>query len=195
MTPPRSENREAWLAALVAALRPMFAEHGSPIPERVRVSCGWPSRGGLSKSRRAIGQAWSPKASADGTHETFISPVLADAPTVAHVMVHELVHHAVGVEAGHKGPFRALAKALGLVGKMTATEAGPELAQRLHAITEAIGPYPHAVLDWNAGRKKQGTRMLKVVCEDCAAIVRMTRQTIDSAGLPTCGCGGTMAEG
>ena len=187
--------REEWLSALVTALRPMFSALGEPVPEKVRVSCGWPSRGGLSARNRAIGQAWSPLASADGTHETFISPYLDDAPTVAHVLVHELAHHAVGVECGHKGSFKRLAGKLGLVGKMTATTASPELAARLNVLTDALGPYPHAKVDAKlAGRKKQGTRMLKVTCSECSAIVRMTATTIEAAGLPTCGCGGAMTQ-
>ena len=111
------------------------------------------------------------------------------------VLVHELVHHAVGVEHGHKGPFRKCAVAVGLVGPMRATTAGPALASRLHALAESIGPYPHAQLDANAGRKKQTTRMLKVTCADCGCIVRMTRQWLDEVGAPTCACGGAMAEG
>lgn len=189
-----SPTREAWLERLVAALRPAFADLGYPLPERIRVSCGWPSRGGTARNRKAIGQAWSPKCSADGTHETFLSPVLGTAEDVGHVLVHELVHHAVGVEAGHKGPFRKLAVAIGLEGKMTATVAGEALRQRLHGLAEELGPYPHAALSALDGRKKQSTRMLKVTCEDCGCIVRMTRTSIEDVGVPTCGCGGKMAE-
>jgi hypothetical protein len=105
------------------------------------------------------------------------------------------VHHAVGVECGHKGPFRKLAKAVGLEGKMTATTASKPLAERLHALCVKLGPYPHAKLDATlSGKKKQGTRMLKVVCTACACIVRMTRTSIDEVGCPTCACGGSMAE-
>lgn len=185
-------TREEWLGALTAALRPMFAAQGFPIPDKVRVSCSWPSRGGTSQSRKCIGQAWSPKCSADGTHETFLSPVLGTAADVGHVLVHELVHHAVGTEAGHKGPFRKLATALGLEGKMTATVAGKELAERLHALCAPLGDYPHAALDPKAGRKVQGTRMLKVECKDCGCVVRMTRKWLDECGAPHCACGGAM---
>jgi len=189
-------TREEWLGALVTALRPMFAAAGSPIPAKVRVSCGWPSCGGTSMSRKAIGQAWSPKCSADGTHETFLSPVLGTAKDVGHVLVHELAHHAVGTDAGHKGPFRKLAMALGLAGKMTATVAGKDLAERLNALCAPLGDYPHAALDPKAGPKKQGTRQLKVSCADCGCVVRMTRKWLDEQGAPTCGCGGAMhAEG
>ena len=189
------ETREAWLAALVNAMRPAFSALGFPLPAKIRVACGWPSRSALTARSRRIGEAWSTRCSADGTCETFLSPILADPVEVGATLAHELVHHAVGVEHGHKGPFRKCALGIGLVGKMTATVAGPELAGRLHAIAESIGPYPHATLDATLGRKKQSTRMLKITCQDCGCIARMSRQAIEEAGLPTCGCGGAMAEG
>ena len=188
-------SREEWLGRMVDSLRPLFAEHGHPLPDRVRVSCGWPSRSALSGRNRRIGEAWSHRCSGDGAHETFLSPTLADPVEVGAVLVHELVHHAVGVEAGHKGPFRTLALAVGLTGPMRATSAGPELERRLHALAEELGPYPHAALHGGDGRKKQTTRMLKVACAECGCIVRMTRQWLDEVGAPTCACGGDMAEG
>ena len=188
-------SREHWLGELVSALRPAFAEAGFPLPERIRVACGWPSRSALAGRNRRIGEAWSERCSADGTHETFLSPVLADPVEVGAVLVHELVHHAVGVEHGHKGPFRRCALAMGLEGSMRATTAGAALRERLHALAEGIGPYPHAALQGGEGRRKQSTRMLRVVCDACGCLARMTRQWIDMAGPPTCGCGGTMLEG
>src|SRR5262249_11715716 len=163
-------TREEWLGALVDALRPTFAELGYPLPERIRVACGWPSKSALSSKAKRIGEAWSAKCSADGAHETFLSPCLADPVEGGAVLVHELVHHAVGVEHGHKGPFTRCAKAIGLVGPMRATTAGPELTRRLHALAESIGEYPHGALVAGNGRKKQTTRMLKVTCDECGCI-------------------------
>lgn len=189
-----SATREQWLGHLVDALRPAFAALGHALPARIRVSCGWPSRGGMSRSRKVLGQAWSAECSEDGAHETFLSPCMGDAAEVAHVLVHELVHHAVGHKCGHRGPFRKLALALGLEGQMTATVPGAALKERLHALCEPLGPYPHAALNPLLREKKQSTRMLRVSCVDCGCIVRMSRQSIDGAGLPTCGCGGQMRE-
>jgi hypothetical protein len=188
-------SREEWLGRMVDALRPTFAGQGSPLPQRIRVACGWPSRSALSGKAKRIGEAWSHRCSADGSHETFLSPALADPVEVGATLVHELVHHAVGVEAGHKGAFRKLALAVGLTGPMRATTAGPALRERLHALCERLGPYPHAALHGSDGRKKQGTRMLKVACPDCGCLVRMARQWLDDAGAPTCACGATMVEG
>src|SRR5262249_61210120 len=103
-------------------------------PDVIRVAGGGPPKSALPAKPRRIGEAWSAKCSADGTCETFLSPCLADPVQVGAVLVHELVHHAVGVEHGHKGPFRKLAVAIGLTGPMRATSAGPALAERLHTI-------------------------------------------------------------
>ena len=184
-------TREQWLAALVDALRPVFKSHGYPLPAKIRVSCGWPSRKAIGTRSCRIGEAWSPQCSADGTHETFLSPMLDDPIEVGHVLVHELVHHAVGVVHGHRGPFAKLARAIGLVGKLTATTAGPELEAELKLLIEVIGVYPHRKLV-GTNHKKQSTRMLKVTCIECGCIVRMTQKWLDDVGCPTCACGGAM---
>jgi hypothetical protein len=190
---PIPMNREAWLNALVEKLRPLFREHGYELPERIRVSCGWPSDAGRAKIRRHIGEAWHPRVSADGSSETFISPAVSDPVEVADIMVHELVHHAVGTACMHKGPFRRLALAVGLTGRMHATVAGPALRERLHAICAELGPYPHAAITGEKDRK-QATRMRKVECPGCGCIVRMTRSWLERIGAPTCGCGMRMLE-
>ncbi len=167
-------NREQWLNECIQKLRPEFEQLAHPLPEKIRASCSWPSKSGLANKKRRIGEAWSSKNSADQSCEVFISPVLKDPIEVSATLVHELVHCAVGVEEGHKGKFPRLAKAVGLEGKMTATTASAELTHS------------------NAA-KKQGCRLLKVVCE-CGCVVRMTRKWLDEVGPPTCGCGGAMVE-
>ena len=187
-------NREMWLNECIQKLRSEFEQLAHPLPEKIRASCSWPSKSGLANKKRRIGEAWSAKNSADRSCEVFISPVLKDPVEVAATLVHELVHCAVGVEEGHKGKFTRLAKAVGLEGKMTATRAGEALAARLREITDGIGPYPHAELTHSNAMKKQGCRLLKVVCE-CGCVVRMTRKWLDEVGPPTCGCGAAMVEG
>ena len=183
-------TREDWLLRLTDALRPMFLEAGAEIPDKVRATCGWPSKSARPSKNRRIGEAWSDKCSADEHHEVFISPCLADPIEVAGVMVHELVHTAVGVTAGHKAPFKHVAQALGLEGKMTATIVGEPLRDRLMQITGEIGDYPHAVLDMS-GAKKQSTRQLKLECPLCGYICRTTAKWIE-VGTPTCVCGTPM---
>jgi hypothetical protein len=186
-------TREEWLVAAVAKLADLFAEAGAELPT-VRVSVGWP--GGHGKKNAVIGQCWAPAASADNVAQLFISPVLGDASRVLDVLAHELVHATVGTEAGHRGPFAKLAKAIGLEGKMTATIASDGLKARLDDIAAELGEYPHAAITPAlAGVKKQGTRMLKVECaEGSGYIVRMTRKWLDEFGAPSCPCHGETME-
>lgn len=188
-------NREQYLLHLTGVVRPWFEAHGSPIPTDVRVSCGWPSRRAFrSQHGRVIGECWPREASQDGHTEIFISPYLSDSIAVGAVLVHELVHAAVGVEHGHRAPYRRLALAIGLQGKMTATVAGPALVESLNGIVADLGSYPHARLDkTNAGIRKQSTRLVKVLCLRCEYTVRITRKWI-AVGFPTCPCGGLMRD-
>jgi hypothetical protein len=180
-------HREAWLAAAVAYFKPDFEVYGYPPPDRLRVTCGWPSKGALALKARRIGECWHPKASADGTVEIFISPFLADPVEVGATLVHELDHAAVGNEWRHKGPFRELALQLGLVGPMRSTSASPQLQARLNALSEELGPYPHAPLNVNEQeRKKQSTRLLKCECRMCGYTIRITQKWVKKVGLPIC---------
>lgn len=187
-------TREVWLTAMARHLAPLFREAGSPLPPNLRISCGWPSHRAMagSSKARAIGQCWPIEASADAHIEVFISPCIAEAREAAAILVHELVHAVDGNRHGHKAPFRRVALAVGLTGKMTATAAGPALAERLNSLCEQAGPYPHATLDMSlSGRKKQSTRMHKLECPDCGYTVRTTAKWIE-AGMPTCPCGEEM---
>ena len=191
MTKTPFDTREAWLISCVDLLRPDFERVGTSVPGKIRASCGWPSKSGLAAKKRRIGEAWSAKCSGDETFEVFISPVLKDAQLVLATLVHEIVHCAVGVEQGHKGPFKRIATAIGLEGKMTDTTAGPELLKRIEEIVAEVGPYPHAELKSSNAPKKQGTRMLLVKCPACEYQVRTTKKWLE-IGVPTCPCGTEM---
>ena len=177
-------NRETWLMKGIEAVRPMFEELGATIPEKVRVTCGWPSRSAGASKKRRIGECWSSSVSGDGTAEIIISMVLDDPVNVLDVLVHELVHAALPDGTGHGPKFRKLAIALGLTGKMTATEAGPELKAKLEKISKKLGEYPHAKLDFS-NVKKAGTRMIKAACPTCGYTVRLSRKWIEVA-TPRC---------
>jgi len=103
----------------------------------------------------------------------------------AAVLAHEMVHGVIGCQHGHKKPFRDLALAIGLEGKMTSTTAGPDFIKMLEPILKKLGPYPHAKIDASA-TPKQGTRLIKVECPDCGFNVRITRTWLDSHGGPIC---------
>jgi hypothetical protein len=182
----RFDTREEYLAAALDEMRRTLFP--VKVPERVRVSCGFPkgSRGG----RKAIGQAWTSACSQDGTFELFVSPVLSgdDPVTVLGVLVHEVVHTVVGLAAGHKSPFKRLAEEIGLTGKMTATYPGEDLSEYLGHLSRHLGRYPHGSLIPGAGMKKDGTRLVKLECPGCGYILRTTAKWIET-GLPTCCCG------
>jgi hypothetical protein len=186
--------REDWLEQMIELLRSDFEQIGSPLPEKIRVSCGFPSKSALSPTKRRIGECWGVESSEDKSFQVFISPFLKESLEVTATLVHELVHTAVGIDCKHRGPFPRVAKAIGLEGKMTATVAGAALIARIRELIEKLGEYPHARLVATNKPKTQSTRMLKVVCKTCGCVVRMTRKWLDDAGLPTCGCGGEMEE-
>lgn len=212
MTPSSVDLREAWLRRVAAGLAPRFTALGAPLPERCRIAIGFTSNG--SRGRR-IGECWSQAASADGHFEIFIRPDLAELATagmdrlVAAILAHELVHAAVGIDAGHGPQFRRVAKGLGLVGKMTATVAGPAFDAAIAPILEAAGPLPHAALNTrlvvdpgtgDGGRvttapRKQPPRMVRCVCDTCGYTVRTARHWLKTKGPPLCPTDGTMREG
>lgn len=181
-------NREAYLTALVEKVRPRFFALGAPFPETLHLSVGFPSKGGLAKKKRAIGECWDASASADGRRHIFISPLLSDVVDVGATLVHELAHAALPDGIGHTKPFAGLAKQLGLEGKPTSTTAGSELRMLLAGFAEQLGPYPHAELSHVAfGGKVQTTRMLKTMCpvEGCGYTTRLSRHWLD-VGAPIC---------
>lgn len=183
-------NREDWLNTAVGSLRPLFQTHEYTVPEKVRVSCGWPSKGALARKNRVIGQCWATDCSKDGANQIFISPCIADSATVLATLTHEVAHAVVGVEKKHRSPFKRCAYAVGLEGPATATHAGEELQGFLRTIVSEIGEYPHSLLDLVALEKKekQSTRMIKIVCPGCGYTCRTTLKWIN-VGFPTCGCG------
>src|SRR5258708_5619788 len=134
-----SLERQQWLEAGVEALRTKFAESGYRVPEKARVSIGWPKR---AASCGAIGECWSTEASSDGHNELFISPELTDALRILGVLTHEMVHATVGTAAGHKKPFKQCALAIGLQGPMRATTESPEFVAWAETLVNRIGPYP-----------------------------------------------------
>lgn len=180
-------TREEWLLAAVDELRPTFAAAGEAIPDKVRVSVGWP--GGRGPKRHVVGQCWMPAAVSDGVATIFVSPVHETPLTAIETLAHELVH-ACG-HSGHRGGFARLAAKVGMVAPFKQAPAGPDLKERLHAVAEGLGPFDHGRITPGAGRVAQGTRMLKVACPDCGYVVRTTQKWLD-IGLPTCVCGTEM---
>ena len=176
------QTREEWLQHAAFYCRAHFQAAGIDCPE-VNVSVGFPG-GGSARTR--IGECWSGRAAADGMAAVFISPTLSDAGKVLGVLVHELVHAAVGTEHGHKAPFKQAAVAVGLCGKMTATDETPELQATFAQWMVVLGDYPHAALGLS-DRKKQTTRLIKCECTECGYTVRTTAKWLE-VGAPLCPC-------
>lgn len=185
-------NREQWLEKATELFRAEFDQIGHPLPEKIRVSCGFPSSKARARRNMAIGEHWSPKASNDQTHEIFISPVLEGEVEVLATLVHELCHAATDGD-GHRGRFPSTAKALKLEGKPTATYAGDAFKQTFESIMGSLGDYPHAQLRAMSQQKKQSTRMLKACCPACGYTIRLTAKWAEM-GLPTCVCGEEMEQ-
>lgn len=182
------ETREQWLLDAVKLMAPLFAQHGYKVPP-VRVACGWPSIKALSAKSRRIGECWAAKAAKDGVSQIFISPWLAepsDPQGILPTLVHEVVHAVVGNKEGHNAVFGKCARAVGLEGKLTATNAGEALVEQCKQWAAKLGEYPHAQLDnLKSPRKKQTTRLVKAECE-CGYNVRITRKWLDDVGAPLC---------
>lgn len=182
------ETREQWLLGAVELMTPTFAQHGYKVP-KVRVACGWPSSRALSAKKRVLGECWAAQAATDKVSQIFISPYLNDvsAPCgVLATLVHEVVHAVVGNEEKHNKVFGKCARALGLEGKLTATNAGEALVAQCKIWAAKLGEYPHAKLDMlKSPRKKQTTRLVKAECE-CGYNVRVTRKWLEEIGAPIC---------
>jgi hypothetical protein len=184
-----SYARQRWLEAGVVSLRALFAEKNFEVPANVRVSIGWPK--GSHGKGRAIGQCWYAEGSSDQHNEIFISPELGDGARILDVLAHELAHAVAGHKAGHKAPFKRVAEAVGLTGKMTATVAGEAFAAWAAAHIKTVGAYPGGTLS-PVERKKQSTRLIKCECEQCGFTVRTTRKWIAEVGAPHCPNDGEM---
>ena len=185
-------NRETWLKELSKNLSPIFGEHSHTIPENIRFSCGFTSRGIRSN---CIGEVWDQEASDDNNYEIFIHPKLIEPTQIAATLVHELVHVVVGVKEKHNKVFKKLATKVGLEGKMTATFAGLDLTDKLKKVLESMEKYPHAKLKGSLQVKKErGKNSFKVVCGKCDFTAKVGKKHIDLE-LPThCGESMTLDE-
>ncbi len=196
----KHKTREAWLEAAVDLIRGKyedvfqthFADIGLEHLDHLKVSTGFPSRGGLTK---VIGECWKSAAAEDELHHhIFINPRLTDIVEVIATLAHEMVHAADDGEHKHKGPFVRAVRDMGLEGKATATCAGAGFAEWARSLEKKLGTYPHTGLVPLMEVKKQGTRMLKLEAADCCGyVVRTTQKWIDE-GLPSCPHGNELVE-
>ena len=172
-------TREQYFAAALPLLqRHVFTPAGLTLPANVRIGVGTLSNR-KAGARHTLGVCFPVAASSDSTIEITMSPEIENACVLLSTICHELIHAIDGNKNGHKGPFRRMALAIGLTGKMTETVAGEDLNATLETIVKELGPYPHAKLDTSI-RKKQGTRMIKVECTSCGWSFRTSQKNINA---------------
>ncbi len=183
------KTREQWLAAATEKLDSVLAAVELKRPEKLQLSVGFPKTGAGS-TKTAIGQCWSPEMTADGTVHIFICPTMSSSLLVLAVLLHELVHAAVGHECGHRGPFHRAMRKLGYTGRVTHTseeELTDELKASLNEIIAALPAYPHSAIQPRVKpvREKSLNIVLRSVVEEDYKI-GMQRDLFEEKGPPLC---------
>jgi hypothetical protein len=194
------DTRESWLRAATAELRPYFEAQGYPLPDKIRFAIGFPSTG---RKGNRVGECWHAATSADEHFEIFIRADLDQPGEVLGVLVHELVHAVIPIDAKHGKHYRAAAVTIGLGGKMVHAMPGILLQKRLDDLAASLGPLPHARLNIERGAdnrgpadraKKQKARYHKAECEieGCGYVVRVAGAHVHKSGPPHCPLHGAM---
>lgn len=189
MTKYQIDSREDWLNAAIAELRPAFKMRGYSLPDRIRVSVGFPP-GRRITGAHADQQCWVALNGKDGAFDVFISPMIDREVDVLGVLTHDLAHIAAGIKSGHRAPFQECAAAMGLGPPWTSTSLTSAFKLGVaRPVLSALGaPYPHSRLsaaDTNTSGKTQGTRLVKCQCPKCGYTIRTTRKWLELA-LPEC---------
>ena len=195
----RHDSRESWLRSATVALRPYFQTCGFSVPENIRFAIAFPSTG---RRGARIGECWHSSTSDDGTFEIIVRADIADPVEVLGVLVHELIHAVLPIDAGHGKLYKEAAIKIGLEGPMRHALPNQLLRPRLVELAESLGALPHARLNIDRGRdnrpadqpKKQRTRLLKAECggAGCGYTVRITAKWVDDIGAPLCPKHGAM---
>jgi hypothetical protein len=180
-----TQLREYWLQQATMFLFEHMQRCGLVVVP-VRVSCGWPSSGGMGQKRLTVGQCFSPGYCKDGIAQIFISPRISSSVDVLGILLHELIHASFAGQFGHGKEFSQAARKVGLAGPPTATVVGDQLLPLLNSYVEQVGPYPHAAI---VPRKKEkaGSRLRLYECS-CESPVKVRVASNDF--LATCNlCG------
>ena len=180
-------DREAWLneAADLLINDRIEPATGRPAPHPFRVSVGFPPRSRANSKVLAV--CCASAASADQHNEIFVSPAISDSIDVLAALAHELVHQSDDCQSGHRNHFARTARLIGLEGKLTATTPSADLRHYLQSeIVDTLGPIPHAALDIGKAKKKQSTRMIKVMCDGCGFHFRASQTQIDLITTTAC---------
>ena len=179
-------TREQWLQSAVPALSARIAsktEH--KVPTGIQVSVGF-----VRGSKKAIGLCIDAKGSVDEkTKNILICPTVGEGVRVLDVLLHELIHAALGAEHGHDKVFAQAARACGLEGKPTAAHAGEALKAELQELLSTLGEYPHVAVKARPGIKKpkpgksEWVRMYSPTLEGYR--INVIRDQVEEFGAPT----------
>lgn len=180
-------NREEWLQKASERIADLLSFKADVDAPEVQVSTGFPSSRGLANTKRSIGECWGVREDGNNIVHIFISPLLKEAVEVLGVLVHEMIHAVDNCTSGHKGAFVTMARAVGLEKPWTATVPGVELLDRLEVIAQELGEYPHQqLIPLGKAKKKQTTRMIKLVTDSCDCTVRTTKKHLETPGSFKC---------
>lgn len=167
---PNAE-RVAWLELAYEALRRDILTTAPPV-EAVNVTCGFPSRGARSRTKKVVGECFHGFEETEAP--TFISlhpKVFKDPIEVLATLLHEAIHATLPPKSGHGPRFAAAAKEAGLEGPPTATVPGEALKVRLNAILKALPPMPKGWGDMTS-KPAAGSRLRLYECS-CGVKVRV----------------------
>ena len=177
-------TREQWLNKSKEILLDMVltadvTEHAPTPPVRVSVA---------PMQSKTMGICHVRKASSDEHNEIFITAHIDDSVKILDVLTHELIHALDDCQSGHRNYFARVARKAGLEGKLTATQAGPDLTTVLEHIVKILGPIPHARL--NVAPKSKGRNNNKIFCDSCGFQANLSRkwadQVIRNSNCPVC---------
>src|SRR6516162_9206787 len=88
-----SLERQQWLERAVEAMRNRFIGAGYTVPQKIRVSIGWPKR---AASCGAIGECWATLSSARHLSELVASPQPTAGARIRNLLAQELALPAIG---------------------------------------------------------------------------------------------------
>jgi len=177
-------SREEWLERASQILLPFVRQAtawvgvASALTVPPRVSCSW------LPGRNTKALAMTTPNESTGVLEITISPILGQGweqhgfhgdHTVAVLghLLHELIHCVVGLDAGHRGAFPAVAAMVGLESPYSEPHIGADLEPQLkQQVLARLGAYPHDSMAPPVRQPGQQNRQRKYVCEHCGRIIR-----------------------
>lgn len=165
------DTREKWLHRAMPVMMAWLKDAGCkdfPVPH---LSMGIPQKG-LGQNKRTIGECWPAEVTKTGERcVIFISPLLKEPVQILGTLLHELIHASDNCKSKHRGHFKQVAMAVGMTGKMTATEPGPQLLTALEKLSKDLGELPHDAMV-NFTKKAHKRSRVKYACSTCGDCVQ-----------------------